>query len=89
MLNPTNMPHLQALADTGINFKNHFSGSDNSQQGVFSLFYGLPNSYWNTVTENHIAPVLMNKINDEKREIGLFSSIGLVNQNFYKVVLAS
>ena len=82
MLNPTNMPHLQALADTGVNFKNHFSGSDNSKQGVFSLFYGLPNSYWNTVTENHIAPVLMNKINDEKREIGLFSSIGLVNPEF-------
>jgi len=82
MLNPTNMPHLQALADTGINFRNHFSGSDNSKQGVFSLFYGLPNSYWNTVTENHIAPVLMNKINNEKREIGLFSSIGLVRPEF-------
>jgi len=82
MLNPTNMPHLQALADKGINFKNHFSGSDNSKQGVFSLFYGLPNSYWTPVTANHISPVIMDKVNAEKRQIGLFSSIGLVQPQF-------
>jgi len=82
MLNPINMPHLQILADKGINFKNHYSGADNNEQGVFSLFYGLPNSYWNTVVENHIAPVLITKINEEKREMGLFSSIGLVKPEF-------
>lgn len=82
MLNPANMPNLQALADQGINFKNHFSGSDNNKQGVFSLFYGLPNSYWNAVTDNNIAPILMDKINNEKREMGLFSSIGLVQPEF-------
>ena len=82
MLNPMNMPHLQTLADNGINFKNHYSGADNSKQGVFSLFYGLPNSYWDTVVENHIAPILMTKINDEKREMSLFSSIGLVQPEF-------
>jgi len=82
MLNDTNMPSLQALANQGLNFKNHFSGSDNSEQGVFSLFYGLPNSYWDTVTDNHISPILMNKINQQHRPIGLFSSIGLVHPEF-------
>ena len=82
MLNPSNMPYLQALANNGINFKNHFSGSDNSEQGVYSLLYGLPNSYWNTITENHISPVLMNTINKNNRSIGLFSSIGLVQPEF-------
>ena len=43
MLNPSNMPNLQTLANQGFNFKNHFSGANNSEQGVFSLFYGLPN----------------------------------------------
>jgi len=82
MLNPQNMPHLQALADKGINFKNHFSGADNDKQGVFSLFYGLPNSYWYDITENHIPPVFMTKITEEKRPIGLFSSIGFVHPKF-------
>ena len=76
------MPNLQVLSEQGINFKNHFSGANNSQQGVFSLFYSLPNSYWNAVTENHIAPVFMNKISDQNRAIGLFSSIGFVHPEF-------
>lgn len=82
MLNAQNMPNLQVLSEQGINFKNHFSGANNSQQGVFSLFYSLPNSYWNAVTENHIAPVFMNKISEQQRAIGLFSSVGFVRPEF-------
>lgn len=82
MLTPQNMPNLQVLSEQGINFKNHFSGANNSQQGVFSLFYSLPNSYWNAITENHIAPVFMNKISAQNRAIGLFSSIGFVHPEF-------
>ena len=82
MLTPKNMPNLKLLSEQGINFNNHFSGANNSQQGVFSLFYSLPNSYWNAVTENHIAPVFMNKIIEQRRNIGLFSSIGFVHPEF-------
>ena len=82
MLNGQNMPHLQAMSTQAINFKNHFSGANNSAQGVFSLFYGLPNSYWDDITDNHIAPVFMNKIIEDKRPIGLFSSIGFVHPEF-------
>jgi membrane-anchored protein YejM (alkaline phosphatase superfamily) len=82
MLNLNNMPNLAALSEQGMNFKNHFSGANNSRQGVFSLFYGLPNSYWNAVTENHIAPIFMNQVVAQQRPIGLFSSIGFVHPEF-------
>ena len=82
MLNLNNMPNLEALSEQGMNFKNHFSGANNSRQGVFSLFYGLPNSYWNAVTENHIAPIFMNEVVAQQRPIGLFSSIGFVHPEF-------
>ncbi|WP_413693479.1 sulfatase-like hydrolase/transferase [Psychromonas sp. KJ10-2] len=76
------MPNLQAISEQAINFKNHFSGANNSAQGVFSLFYGLPNSYWDPITDNHIAPVLMDKVVESNRSIGLFSSIGFVHPEF-------
>ena len=82
MLNSMNMPNLQALSQQGLNFKNHFSGANNSRQGVFSLFYSLPNSYWDSVIDNHIPPVLIDKIKQQQRPIGLFSSIGLVQSEF-------
>ena len=81
MLNPKNMPHLQALSEQGLNFKNHFSGANNSKQGVFSLFYGLPNSYWKHITSDHTSPVFMDKI-AENYTIGLFSSIGFIHPEF-------
>ncbi|MEL0629433.1 DUF3413 domain-containing protein [Psychromonas aquatilis] len=81
MLNTDNMPYLQSLSAEGLNFKNHFSGANNSRQGVFSLFYGLPNSYWGIITDNHISPVLMDKI-AENHAIGLFSSIGMIHPEF-------
>jgi membrane-anchored protein YejM (alkaline phosphatase superfamily) len=82
MLTKDNMPYLYSLSREGITFKNHFSGANNSQQGVFSLFYGLPNSYWNAVTDNQIPPVFMKKIKQQQRSIGLFSSIGFEQPEF-------
>ncbi|MDA7746133.1 DUF3413 domain-containing protein [Psychromonas sp.] len=82
MLNPQNMPNLQKLSQQGTNFKKHFSGADNNKQGVYSLFYSLPNSYWDTVTDNHISPVFIDKVVQDQRHIGLFSSIGMLHPQF-------
>jgi membrane-anchored protein YejM (alkaline phosphatase superfamily) len=82
MLTKGNMPFLYSLSRDGITFKNHFSGANNSQQGVFSLFYSLPNSYWGAVTDNQISPVFMDKIKQQNRHIGLFSSIGFDHPEF-------
>ncbi|TEW56050.1 DUF3413 domain-containing protein [Psychromonas sp. RZ22] len=82
MLNAKSMPYLQTLSEQGFNFKQHFSGANNSEQGVFSLFYGLPNSYWTTVINNHISPVFIDKVAEDKRPIGLFSGIGFVHPEF-------
>lgn len=82
MLSKESMPYLDELSQSGIRFNNHYSGSNDSDKGVFSLFYGLPNIYWDNVVENHISPVLMNEISNQKRAIGLFSSIGFVHPEF-------
>lgn len=82
MLNPTNMPHLSKLSESGLRYNKHFSGANESDMGVFSLFYGLPNIYWKNVIRNHISPVLVNTISNEQRDIGLFSSIGFIHPEF-------
>ena len=82
MLNEKNMPFLYRLSQQGLTYKNHFSGASNRPQGLFSLFYALPNRYWFEITLNYIPPVLISRLVEENYQFGLFSSIGFLHPEF-------
>lgn len=82
MLNAENMPFLYQLSLQGINYQRHYSGANNRHQGLFSLFYGLPNRYWSEITLNYIPPVLMTRFKEQDYQFGLFSSIGFLHPEF-------
>ena len=82
MLNEKNMPFIYQLSQQGLSYKNHFSGASNRSQGLFSLFYALPNRYWYEITLNYIPPVLINRLAEEEYQFGLFSSIGFLHPEF-------
>jgi len=82
LLNPKNMPFTTTLIEEGLNYTQHFSGASNRSQGLFSLFYGLPNRYWSEITLNYIPPVLMNRLQEKSYQFGLFSSVGLLHPEF-------
>lgn len=82
MLNEKNMPFVHQLSQQGLSYQNHFSGASNRPQGIFSLFYGLPNRYWFEVTLNYIPPVLLSRLREENYAFGLFSSIGFLHPEF-------
>lgn len=82
MLNEQNMPFVYQLSQQGLSYKNHFSGASNRPQGLFSLFYALPNRYWFEITLNYIPPVLISRLAEENYQFGLFSSIGFLHPEF-------
>lgn len=82
MLNTENMPFLYSLSEQGLNYQNHFSGANNRAQGIFSLFYGLPNRYWPEITSSYIPPILMERLEEQDYQLGLFSSIGFIHKEF-------
>ena len=79
LLNSKNMPYAYSLTEQGLNYSQHFSGASNRSQGLFSLFYGLPNRYWSDITLNYIPPVLMGRLQEKGYEFGLFSSVGFLH----------
>jgi membrane-anchored protein YejM (alkaline phosphatase superfamily) len=89
MLNEQNMPQLYKLSQQGLNFKNHYSGASNRAQGIFSLFYALPNNYWSDITLNYIPPVLLNRLQQQHYRFGLFSSIGFTHPEFLQSSFSS
>ena len=69
-------PNLAAFADASINFRDQYSGGNSSRMGVFSMFYGLPSTYWQGFYDLQRTPVLMDTIREYEFDVGLFSAVG-------------
>ena len=85
------MPLLSAWAkQPGMHrFNNHISSGNSTPAGVFPLFYGLPSSYWDDVTNLHIPPVLLSHAWQQGYEPAIFASCKLTSPAFYRNVFLS
>ncbi|MFM2479864.1 DUF3413 domain-containing protein [Celerinatantimonas sp. YJH-8] len=73
-LDPQLMPETYQFSHQTLRYQQHFSGSNQHTLGVYSLFYGLPTSYWKSIHEAEISPVLMDGLRQRGYEMGIFSS---------------
>ncbi|CAG9001174.1 MAG: Inner membrane protein YejM [Candidatus Celerinatantimonas neptuna] len=87
-LNSKLMPNTWNFADQSLRFTHHFSGSNNHTLGVYSLFYGLPTSYWKSIQGAHISPVMMDALRQRNYRTALFSSNGFHDQQLKDTVWA-
>lgn len=67
------MPNLNTFAANNINFADHYS-TNNAPDGLFGLFYGLPNNYKKSVLSQELAPVMLETMVDQGYSFALFSS---------------
>ncbi|MDX1303750.1 DUF3413 domain-containing protein [Photobacterium sp.] len=73
MVNEQTMPYLTAFANLNLNYKNHYSASNDNMTGIFGLFYGLPGGYINSVQSEGSTPILLNTLKERNYDFGLFS----------------
>ncbi len=75
MVNEVDMPFLSHYGETQAQrFLQHFSGGNSSRMGVFSLFYGLPPGYWASFESLQRSSVLIDELQAQNYQLGLFSS---------------
>lgn len=84
-VNPQTMPNLSAFAQQNLQFKHHYSSS-NDQLGMFGLFYGLPTSYASSIKAQGSAPLLLTTLEDMGYKFGLFSG-NAFNDELYSEVI--
>lgn len=70
-------PNIVKFADSAAVFENHYSGGNSTRMGMFSLFYGLPGTYWQYFKSMKRAPVLMDAFMSNRYQLGIFSSAPL------------
>ncbi len=70
------LPNLDRLAAESQIFENHWSGGNSSRMGIFSMFYGLPGTYWQAFDGVQQTPVLMDELRRRGYALLTASAVG-------------
>ena len=73
-LAPEAAPRLSAFARDTVVFDRHYSGGNASRAGMFSLFYGVPATYWDAFADFARPPLVMDLFRQYGYQLGLFAS---------------
>src|SRR5262245_24640344 len=65
-------PNIARFADDSIRFEQHWSGGNGTRVGLFSLFYGLPATYWRAFYAEQRSPVLIDQLQAAGYAMGIF-----------------
>jgi len=76
MVNSQITPTIERFKEKAIRFNNHYSGGTSSRMGAFSIFYGIPTTYWRTFHDNQRSSILIDKFLDHQYQVLGISSAG-------------
>lgn len=82
-------PHIYNFAQHNLQFTNHWSGGDCTQPGIFSLFYGIPASYWQAALDGRQPPAFINTLQRLGYRFAVHGSAELDVPPFNETVFAS
>jgi len=82
-------PHIAAFAKEAMRFTHHYSGGNNTRTGLFSLFYGLPATYWEAFLDARAGSVLVNEMVKHDYDMAIYASAKLTSPEFNKTIFAA
>ncbi len=88
MVTPDVMPNAYAFGQDNIRFKDHISGGINTRHGIFTLFTGLPGSYWQKALATRTPSILIQALQQKQYAIQAFTGAGLTMPEFNKTVFS-
>jgi membrane-anchored protein YejM (alkaline phosphatase superfamily) len=89
MLDPEIMPATWNFSEKSHRFTHHYSGSNSTRMGVFSMFYGLYGNFWFPFLDSMRGPVLFDVLQEQNYQRRIFSSQKLSYPEFDRTVFAA
>ena len=89
MLDSEVTPNIHRFAENSWQFSNHYSNANSTRMGIFSLFYGLPGSYWHSMLSQNVGAVMVNQLLDHYYRPAIFASSKLTSPEFNRTVFAN
>jgi membrane-anchored protein YejM (alkaline phosphatase superfamily) len=88
-LDPEIMPAAYGLAQKSWRFTHHYSGGNGTRMGMFSMFYGVHGPYWFEFLAERRSPVLMDVVQQQGYQLGLFTSARFSYPEFDRTIFAN
>lgn len=82
-------PNIYRISQKSQVFLNHKSGSNMTTGGIFTLFYGIPATYFDSFTNLTKSPVFIDELQKQQYDLGIFSSSTIENPPFNRNVFAN
>jgi len=89
MLDQEIMPKTWKFSEKAYRFTHCYGGGNGTRMSIFAMFYGLYGPYWFSFLNERRSPVLMNVIQDQNYQLGLFTSAKFSYPEFNKTVFAN
>ncbi len=74
LFTPEIMPAMTEFSRKGVWFANNYSGGNVTRQGMFSMFYALPGSYWHAFLTARRGPLVIDWMIEDDYQIRCFTS---------------
>lgn len=87
-LQPDIMPATSEFASQVHRYTQHYSGSNGTRMGIFSMFYGLYSSYWFPFLDHQTGPVLIDVLKQQNYQFGLYTSAKFTYPEFDRTVFS-
>ena len=79
-------PFIYQFSKQASVYTEHFSGGNATRPGIFSLFYGVPSTYWTSMEKQGQGPMLIDQLLKQHYQFGVFVSAGLKMPAFNRTV---
>lgn len=79
-------PNLSQLAAESQRFTSHVSGGNATRIGMFSLFYGMPGTYWHDMLDERRGAVLVQELLRQDYDVAVFRSAPLFSPEFDRTI---
>ncbi|KQB06687.1 DUF3413 domain-containing protein [Vibrio metoecus] len=81
-------PNIAHFGQQATRFTHHLSGGNSTQAGLFSLFYGLPATYWEKFQTSQTRPLLMQALADLNYQFAIYGSAPLNSPPFDRTIFS-
>jgi len=85
---PEVMPNISNFSKRCEVYNHHYSGSNGTRTGVFSIFYSIPGIYWNDVLASNTSSIMVDMLLKNDYQIKTLTSASLISPPFHRTVFS-
>jgi membrane-anchored protein YejM (alkaline phosphatase superfamily) len=80
------MPNIYRFSKQCEVYNHHYSGSNGTRTGLFSIFYSIPGLFWDDVLASQTSPIFVDELLKNNYQVQVFPSASLVSPPFDRTI---